>query len=181
LTYNQELTERRLNSVLDYVRRKGMDVGRLITRAASNTEPLVRGARTDEEHALNRRTTIRLYDPTATNELGRNYDIKESSPFDKKGLWFRVQIGAFREAPQYPLYLFSDYIRTAQGIDMVYYQDTDGLYKFTFGEYQDLSQARHLNQRMLDANKEAYVVAFMDGKRITVAEAQAITRRQAGR
>ena len=181
VAYNQELTERRLNSVLDYIRRKGMDASRLITRAASNLEPLIKGAKTDEEHALNRRTNIRLYDPSATNQIGRSYDVNESSPLNKKGLWFRVQIAAYKEAPEYPLYLFSDYIRAAQGAELVYYQDRDGLYKFTLGEFSDLSQARRLNQRILDANKEAYVVAFMDGQRITVAEAQAIIRRQAGR
>ena len=177
--YNLALTERRLNSILDYIRRKGMDESRLIATAAGKSDPLIRNAQTDEEHALNRRTTIRLFDPNAINEVGYDYELHENIPFDKKGLWFRVQIGAFREAPEYPLYLFSEYIKAAQGTELTFYQDRDGLYKFTMGEFQDLNQARRLNQRILDANLEAYVVAFMEGQRITVAEAQAIIRRNA--
>jgi len=179
VAHNLALTERRLNSVLDYIRRKGMDAGRLITRAAGNLEPLIRNAQTDEEHALNRRTTIRLFDPNAVNELAHGYELHENNPFDKKGLWFRVQIAAFREAPEYPLYLFSEYIKAAQGVELTFYQDRDGLYKFTLGEFQDLNQARRLNQRILDVELESYVVAFMDGQRITIAEAHAIMRSQA--
>jgi hypothetical protein len=156
-----------------------MDAGRLVTRAASNLEPLIRNAQTEEEHALNRRTTIRLFDPNAVNELGHGYELHENIPFDKRGLWFRVQIAAFREAPEYPIYLFSEYIKAAQGAELTFYQDRDGLYKFTMGEFQDLNQARRLNQRILDVELESYVVAFMDGQRITIAEAQAIMRRQA--
>jgi hypothetical protein len=179
IAYNQALTERRLNSVLEYVRRKGLNDNRLITRAAGKSEPLIVNARTDEEHALNRRTTIRLFDPNASHNLGPSYEVHESSPLNKKGLWFRVQIAAFRQAPEYPIYLFSDYLRAVPDAQLTFYQDRDGLFKFTMGEFQDLSQARRLNQRILDANREAYVVAFMDGQRITIAEAQAIMRRQA--
>jgi outer membrane protein OmpA-like peptidoglycan-associated protein len=179
--YNQALTERRMNSVLDYVRRKGLDMGRLITRAVGKSEPLVKNAVTEEEHALNRRATVRLYDPTATNELKDGYEIHENTPFNTKGLKFRVQIGAFKEAPEYPLYLFNDYLKAAPQAELTYYQDRDGLYKFTMGDFSDLDEARRLNKRILDANKESYVVAFMDGQRITVAEAQAIMKRMAKR
>jgi outer membrane protein OmpA-like peptidoglycan-associated protein len=177
--YNQALTERRLNSVLDYIRKKGMDAARLISQAVGKSDPLIVGAQTDAEHALNRRTTIRLYDPNARNQLGFNYELKENNPLNKKGLHFRVQIAAYREAPEYPIYLFGDYIKATRGMELTFYQDRDGLYKFTFGEYQDLAQARRLTQQILDANLEGYIVAFKDGQRITVAEAQAILSRQA--
>jgi outer membrane protein OmpA-like peptidoglycan-associated protein len=179
--YNQALSERRLNTVLDYVRRKGMDAARLITNAIGKSDPLIVNAQTEAEHALNRRTTIRLYDPNATNDLAPSYELAENNPLNKSGLWFRVQIGAYREAPEYPLYLFSEYIKAAQGTELTFYHDRDGLFKFTMGETQDLNEARRLNQRILDANLETYVVAFMDGQRITIAEARAIMGRQARR
>ncbi|MDR1951325.1 MAG: OmpA family protein, partial [Bacteroidales bacterium] len=178
--YNEALTERRLTSVLEYIRKKGLDMNRLITKAAGKSDPLIKNAITDDEHALNRRTTIRLSDPNATDRLrNTNYDARESSPLSKKGLWFRVQLGAFKVAPEYPLYLYKDVLQAIPGTQLHYYQDRDGLYKFTVGEFSDLEQARRLNQRILDANKEAYVVAFMDGQRITIAEAQAIIKRMA--
>jgi hypothetical protein len=181
VAYNQALTERRMQSIVEYVRRKGLDMNRVMTRAASNLEPLIVNARTEEEHALNRRATIRLIDPTRTNTLGTDYEVFENCPLNQRGLRFRVQIAAFRQAPEFPIYLFSDFLRVAQGVEMNYFQDTDGLYKFTFGDFTDLNQARRLNQRFLDINREAYVVAFMDGNRITIAEAQAIMRRMASR
>ena len=157
-------------------------MSRLITKAAGKSEPLVVNAVTDEEHALNRRTTIRLFDPNATDQLrNTNYDVRESSPLNKKGLWFRVQLGAFKVAPEFPLFLYKDVLQAIPGSELTYYQDRDGLYKFTVGEFSDLDQARRLNQRILDSGREAYVVAFMDGQRITVAEAQAIIRRMARR
>jgi outer membrane protein OmpA-like peptidoglycan-associated protein len=177
--YNQALSERRLSSVLDYIRKKGMDAARLLTNAVGKSDPLIVNAQTDAEHALNRRTTIRLYDPNATHNLGFDYELKENSPLNKKGLYFRVQIAAYREAPEYPIYLFSDYLKAAQGTELTFFQDRDGLFKFTFGEFTDLKQARQLNQRILDANLESYVVPFMDGQRITVSEAIAIMNRQA--
>ena len=62
---------------------------------------------------------------------------------------------------------------------MNYFLDHDGLFKFTMGDFQDINEARRVNQRILDANRESYVVAFIDGQRITIAEALAIQRRWA--
>ncbi len=179
--YNVALTERRLAAVTEYIRKKGLDMGRLITKAVGKSDPLIKNATNDDEHALNRRTTIRLYDPNATNQLKgqTDYEATESNPLARKGLWFRVQLGAFRAAPEYPLYLFKDYLDAVPDMKLNYYQDRDGLYKFTLGDFNNLEQARKLNQRILDADKEAYIVVFMDGQRITVSEAQAILKRQA--
>ncbi|MDR2907791.1 MAG: OmpA family protein [Bacteroidales bacterium] len=171
--YNVALTERRLKSVTDYLAKKGLDLGRLITKAAGKSEPLLVHAGNDDEHALNRRTTIRLYNAQATNMLQSvDYEVPENKPFDRRGLRFRVQVGAFKEAPEYPLYLFKDHINAATSERLSYYQDRDGLYKFTIGDFTDLEQARRICRGILEANKECYVVAFIDGQRITVAEAQ---------
>ncbi|MCL2413199.1 MAG: OmpA family protein, partial [Bacteroidales bacterium] len=150
--YNLALTERRMNSILDYLRRRGMDQSRLITRAASHDEPLIRNAQTEAEHALNRRATIRLIDPNRVNYLAPDYEVFENCPLYRPGLWFRVQIAAFRQAPEFPLYLFSDFLNAAPDVELNYFLDTDGLFKFTMGDFRDLNEARRLNQRILDAN-----------------------------
>jgi len=177
--YNLALTERRMNSILTYLGRRGFDKDRLITRAASHSEPLIRNAQTEAEHALNRRATIRLIDPNRYNNLGPDYEIYENCPLYRPGLWFRVQVAAFRQAPEFPLHLFSDFLNAAPEVEMNYFLDHDGLFKFTMGDFQDINEARRLNQRILDANRESYVVAFIDGQRITIAEALAIQRRWA--
>ncbi|MCL2416741.1 MAG: OmpA family protein [Bacteroidales bacterium] len=177
--YNLALTQRRMNSILNYLRRQGFDESRLTTRAASHSEPLIRNAQTEAEHALNRRATIRLIDPNRVNNLGEDYEVHENCPLNREGLWFRVQIAAFRQAPEFPLYLFSDFMNAAPEVELTYFLDHDGLFKFTMGDFQDINEARRLNQRILDAGRESYVVAFIDGQRITIAEALAIQRRWA--
>ena len=178
VVYNKALTERRMATVLDYIQRKGLDMNRLSTRTASKLEPIIPRANNEPEHALNRRTTIRLYDPTANNKLrNRNYEVAENSPLNKSGLWFRIQVGAFKEPPQYPNHFFGDLLRALPDVRLSYYQDRDGLYKFTVGEFSSIDQARRLNQRILDTNRECYVVPFIDGQRITVHEATVLLKK----
>jgi outer membrane protein OmpA-like peptidoglycan-associated protein len=179
--YNAALSQRRLETVSEYIRQRGLDMNRVIARAVGKTEPLFRNARNEEEHALNRRTTIRMFDPNIANQPQRlNNEVTENSPLNSRrtGLWFRVQVGAFREMPNHPLYYFRDHLNAAPGLNLVYYRDNDGLYKFTLGDFTNLEQARRLSQRILDAKKDAHIVAFMDGKNIPTAEAESIFKRQ---
>jgi outer membrane protein OmpA-like peptidoglycan-associated protein len=176
--YNAALSQRRLVSVTEYIRKKGLDMNRVITRAAGKTEPQFRNAASEEEHALNRRTTVRMFDPNKAESQTRIIEVMECNPFEKQGLSFRVQVGAFREMPKYPLYFFRDHLNAAPGMNLTYYRDRDGLYKFTLGDFTNLEQARRLSQRILDAKKDAHVVAFMDEKSISVAEAEAIVNQR---
>jgi len=182
VAYNQTLSERRLESVIDYVNQKGLDMSRVVARAAGKSEPLFVNARTEEQHALNRRTTIRMYDPnraTATDMQRSTADeVKEHSPLNRDGLWFRVQVGAFREVPRYPQYFFRDHLNAAPGMELTYYRDSDGLFKFTLGDFTDLDQANRLNNRISEAGKDVFVVAFMNGKPISLSEAEVIFRQQ---
>jgi outer membrane protein OmpA-like peptidoglycan-associated protein len=177
--YNQALSERRLESVIDYVNQKGLDMSRVIARAAGKSQPLYLNARTDEQHALNRRTTIRMFDPNRTTDMQRLSDeITEHSPLGRDGLWFRVQIGEGREIPRHPYYFFRDHLNAAPGTDLTYYRDSDGSYKFTLGDFTDLDQANRLSNRISDAGNEAIVVAFLNGNPISLSEAEAIFRQQ---
>jgi outer membrane protein OmpA-like peptidoglycan-associated protein len=179
--YNAALSQRRLETVTEYIRQRGLDMNRVIARAVGKTEPLFRNARNEEEHALNRRTTVSMFEQGVTIHAERlNYEVVENSPLNsnRTGLWFRVQVGAFREMPTHPLYFFRDHLNAAPGLNLVYYRDTDNLYKFTLGDFTRLEQARRLSQRILDAKKDAHVVAFMDGKSISLAEAETIIKQQ---
>jgi hypothetical protein len=180
VAYNQALSERRLESVLAYIRERGLDMSRVIPRAAGLSEPMIKGARYEEEHALNRRTTIVIFDPNIVKQPRRTMatDVKESKPSNQKGLWFRVQVGTFRSQPRYAQYFFRDQMNAVPGTDLVYFQDVDGFFKYTLGDYQDLEQIRRLQQRILNIGKEATIIAFLDGKSITLAEAEALLNRE---
>ncbi|GHS86553.1 hypothetical protein FACS1894201_07460 [Bacteroidia bacterium] len=172
--YNQALTESRLTSITRYLEEKGLDVSHFKFRAMGKNNPLIKGAKTDEEHALNRRATIRLYDNTRRNTLPVNYEAPENSPLERIGLYFRVQLGAYRVAPEYPKHFFKDVYDLLPGMKVEYYQDNDGLYKFTVGEFTSPDMARRIYDKLQASNRDAYIVAFNDGQRITMNEAQVL-------
>ncbi len=57
--YNQRLSEARAKSVVDYLVSKGIDPKRLIAVGVGENEPLVKNAKTEEEHQKNRRTAFK--------------------------------------------------------------------------------------------------------------------------
>ncbi len=174
LEYNDKLTERRLAAVTTYLEKKGFDTDRLVAKAYGKRQPIIKNAQTDEYHALNRRTTFRLFMPKASNELaGTKYDLKEEKP-STAGLQFKVHAGAFREPLLNPGYFYQKPLNDVSGIQLSYFMDDDGFYKYSFGTFSKLDDARRLTRQVLNQGTECYVGAYYNGKRITVSEAQAI-------
>lgn len=58
--YNLKLSENRAKSVVDYLVEKGISAGRLSSKGFSSSQPVVKGAKTEEEHQKNRRTTFQV-------------------------------------------------------------------------------------------------------------------------
>lgn len=58
--YNQLLSENRAKSVVDYLVLKGINPIRLSYKGWGSLQPVVKGAKTEEEHQMNRRTTFRV-------------------------------------------------------------------------------------------------------------------------
>lgn len=58
--YNLKLSENRAKSVVDYLVSKGISAGRLSSKGFSSSQPVVKGAKTEEEHQKNRRTTFQV-------------------------------------------------------------------------------------------------------------------------
>jgi outer membrane protein OmpA-like peptidoglycan-associated protein len=58
--YNMELSENRAKSVVLYLIEKGIDPARLSSKGYGFTMPVVKNAKTEEEHQLNRRTTFKV-------------------------------------------------------------------------------------------------------------------------
>jgi hypothetical protein len=185
--YNEELSQRRLKSVMAYVTARGLDPNRVIGRAAGKRELQYVHAANEEEHALNRRTTIRMWDPSVagqqqpTQEFSRTTTFKQINPRNEKGLVFRVQIGAASEMPTHPNYLFRNQLNAAPGVPLSYYRDDRGWYIFIMGEYTDPVQARRLSQRITEIGKQNFVTAYLDGKKILLSEGEAIFKRNQGR
>lgn len=58
--YNLKLSENRAKSVVDYLVEKGISAGRLSSKGFASSMPVVKGAKTEEEHQKNRRTTFQV-------------------------------------------------------------------------------------------------------------------------
>jgi len=199
--YNQELSERRLRSVMNYVTARGVDPSRIVGRAVGKTQLQYVNARNEEEHALNRRTTIRLYDPNAVAIVNNpapaqqrgttaaaagaagttatsTQASREIDPFNQRGLVFRVQIGAATTMPRHPNYLFRDHLNAAPGTTLAHYRNPEGMFVFTLGEFEDPAQARALNQRMANIGKQTFVTAWLDGKLMLLHDGEVLFRQR---
>lgn len=176
--YNQRLSDRRLETVRSYVAKKGMDMSRFKGKSYGETNPLIRNAVTDKEHYLNRRTTFRLRNPKAVNvkKDDASYTAQEvATPQEKEGVRFMVQVGAFRVPLDNPQDYYKDILEKNPDYTITYYMDADGLYKYNVGtHYKTLEQAQAVVKRLLDQNRECYIAAFYQGRRITVSEAKAV-------
>jgi cell division septation protein DedD len=58
--YNKELSQRRAQSVVDYLIAKGINSERLIAKGYGFEMPIIKHAKTEEEHQKNRRTTFKI-------------------------------------------------------------------------------------------------------------------------
>ncbi len=58
--YNQDLSQRRAQSAVDYIISKGIDPKRITARGYGEAQPVVRNAKTEAEHQRNRRTEFKV-------------------------------------------------------------------------------------------------------------------------
>ncbi|MFC6996649.1 OmpA family protein [Rufibacter roseus] len=58
--YNQDLSQRRAQSAVDYIISQGIDASRITARGYGESQPVVRNAKTEEEHQRNRRTEFKV-------------------------------------------------------------------------------------------------------------------------
>ncbi|MBC3539588.1 OmpA family protein [Rufibacter sp. H-1] len=58
--YNQDLSQRRAQSAVDYIISKGIDARRITARGYGESRPVVRNAKTEAQHQQNRRTEFKV-------------------------------------------------------------------------------------------------------------------------
>lgn len=58
--YNVQLSQKRANSIKDYLIQKGVDKGLLEAVGMGETEPIIEDAKSENDHALNRRTEFKI-------------------------------------------------------------------------------------------------------------------------
>ncbi|MDD3876930.1 MAG: OmpA family protein, partial [Bacteroidales bacterium] len=78
-TYNQELSEKRAQSVVEFLTLKGIDASRLNATGWGAQRLLVQNAVTEEEHQLNRRTTFNILN---IEEISSRFVVKTFEPIE---------------------------------------------------------------------------------------------------
>ncbi len=95
----------------------------------------------------------------------------EVAPQDK-GLWFRVQIATSSEELATTPANFNQ-------LEGVKYYYASGLYRYTYGNERDFDKVTKIQDEVRGKGyKDAFVVAFLDGKRISVSQALQIIKGQ---
>lgn len=60
--YNERLSQQRAQAAVEYIISKGIDAARIVAKGYGESKLLVEDAQTEEEHQLNRRTTVTILD-----------------------------------------------------------------------------------------------------------------------
>ena len=58
--YNQDLSQRRAQSAVDYIISKGIDKNRITAKGYGESRPVVKNAKTEVQHQANRRTEFKV-------------------------------------------------------------------------------------------------------------------------
>ena len=78
--YNMELSQKRAESAVNYIIKKGIVENRLIARGYGETKPIIANAQTEEDHQTNRRTEFKVIEFTDEDFFG-NEDSQENRSF----------------------------------------------------------------------------------------------------
>lgn len=86
-----------------------------------------------------------------------------------KGLVYKIQIAAVKKE-------LNSKDPALKGLKNVKYYREGGFYKYTYGEENDFESIEQLRKSIRSKFPEAFVIAFKDGKKISVTEARALER-----
>jgi len=138
---------------------------------ANNTrQPPINNNRTQPVATTKPEKTVQQ--PTEVTPTLSTPVVPETPAEIEVGIVFKVQIGAFKE--EVPLEIANKFLKISKkGIKN--YRDESGLTIYTVGKYATYEEADKSRQEVAtEGLADAFVVAYSDGKKITVEEAQKI-------
>ena len=63
-------------------------------------------------------------------------------------------------------------------MDILYYYDRDRFHRYSVGTFRQLNQAMDVHRRLRELGFDAFVVAFRNGERISLSEANQLLENQ---
>lgn len=160
-SYNQYLSQRRAQTVVNYLRDQGIADKRLVPAGYGESKPLVENATTDAEFQKNRRTEFRIIDLDGFVNTARNRFEKRLQRTSEES-YYMVQVGVFSK----PLPGDHPYFR---GLDDLSIQQKDGYYRYYYGYTIERPEARQfLQQARYRGLSESFIAVFKDGERVKI-------------
>jgi outer membrane protein OmpA-like peptidoglycan-associated protein len=182
--FNFYLSQKRAHTVIDYLLSRGISEDRLYPFGHGKMSLVVVNARTAEEHRLNRRATFEVIPmPDFTTFLAdaprhsfRYLNSLEKEAHYARGIEFMVQFAATRN-PVHPQY-YRRIMEAFPQMDILYYYDRDRFHRYSVGTFRQLNQAMDVHRRLRELGFDAFVVAFRNGERISLSEANQLLENQ---
>jgi outer membrane protein OmpA-like peptidoglycan-associated protein/tetratricopeptide (TPR) repeat protein len=179
--FNFYLSQQRAQSVITYLKRQGIDPGRLYPKGHGKMHLAVRGATNTAEHQLNRRANFETIPVTQLNAFlqdASRHSFRYLNSINKEahfaeGIEFMVQFMA-ATTPMNPQY-YRKILDNIPNIDIIYYYDNDHYHRYLAGSFRDFESAFTLQRELRQLGYEIYIVAFQNGERIPVSRARRLT------
>lgn len=170
---------KRAEEVGEYLSSQGVDAARIFLRSAGSAYPAASvsagGTPNPAARRLNRRIDIQLLDGASVpvrlevNEppINEQIALPDLALFRKRtqGLAYKVQITASRQMYNSPM------MRTYTDL-MIEKDGSSEFYKYTLGLYNVFQSADQLRRELQRDFPDAFIVAYIDGKRISKSEAK---------
>lgn len=182
--YNQWLSSARSNKIRNRLYDNGIAWGRMKTRGYGEDKPIAPNKNPDgsdnpEGRLLNRRVSFVLNEKSLAQNASKEEEIieisKPETTFENKNyevatidysqeVVCMVQLGAFSEKLDNKKF-------TDAPLDVAFYKDEDGLYKYLSGTFINKEIAKEHRLAMIEAGYEgAFMVYFKEGKRLNQEE-----------
>lgn len=172
-SYNQDLSQKRAQSVVEYLIQQGIDKKRLLSKGWGESKLLITNAQTEEEHQMNRRTTFNILN---AGDYGDEYyenlyaEIDRGIQKSRAHMFFRVYFGTKGESA------FDDnFSKIKQWFpDATILADKeDGMERCYMGAYIFMDEAMDvLTQLKSKGMTDCYIAAFRDENKIGVVKLQ---------
>lgn len=176
--FNFFLSQRRAQSIMDYLVEKGVDEKRLYPLPHGKTKLLIPNAVTVDEHQMNRRGHFQTiasgefqeFFNEASRHSFRYLNSLDKTAHREEGVEFMVQFIAAK-TPVNPQF-YKKIIENFPRLNLIYYYDTDRFHRYSVGCFKDFKTAYEVQKVIREMGFQTYVVAFHNGQKIHIAQAQ---------
>ncbi len=180
-TYNDRLSSERAQSVVNYLINKGIPTDRLLAKGHGKRNLLIKYARTEDDHQLNRRTSFNILsvDPSMMqpkqHRTPHNIKTNQNTPQDMAGLSYRIQLLASSQKHD-PNVKFANLIQSLPNVD-IFINSSGNIHRYELGERSTITEIRKLKRQLSGLGyQDCFITAYYNNEKISMDEARNIMK-----